>query len=98
MQFVIIAKDAPDAEALNRRMAARAAHLKNTDTNMKNMIMAVAMLNDQGQMNGSIMVVDFPARSDLDAWLASEPYVTQKVWQDMTILPCKVSPSFMPQD
>lgn len=94
MQFVLIAKDGTDADALQRRLAAREAHIKNTDDNIANMLIGAATLNEQGDMNGSVMVVDFPSREDLDAWLKAEPYVTGDVWRDITVLPCKVGPSF----
>lgn len=95
MQFVIIAKDGTGPEALQRRLKARADHIQNTDLNMPHMIMGVATLNDQADMCGSVMVVDFPSRAELDQWLKSEPYVVQGVWRDITILPCKVGPSFL---
>lgn len=95
MQFILIAHDDNDKEALQRRQKARLDHIKNTDINIKNMIMGVATLNDEGNMNGSVMIVDFPTRQDLDIWLQSEPYVVQNVWKKITILPCKVGPSFI---
>lgn len=95
MQFVIIAHDGADQEAPQRRQKARADHIQNTDQNMQHMIMGVATLDDKGGMNGSVMVVDFPTREDLDAWLKSEPYVVQDVWREVTVLPCKVGPSFI---
>lgn len=62
---------------------------------MQHMIMGVATLDDNGAMNGSVMVVDFPTREDFDAWLKSEPYVVQDVWREVTVLPCKIGPSFI---
>ncbi len=96
-QFVIIAKDGRDSEALNRRMAARAAHIRNTDDNIAHFKMAAATLDASGQMNGSVMIADFPTRADLDAWLATEPYVTGHVWQTIEVLPCHIGPSFLPK-
>lgn len=94
MQFVIIARDGQDEAATQRRLDAREAHICHTDRYMQHMIMGVATLDEQETMNGSVMVVDFPTRADMDAWLAAEPYCTQGVWQDVTIIPCKVGPSF----
>ena len=95
MQFLITAHDGQDTEASQRRQKARADHIQNTNNNMKHMIMGVATLDAQGNMNGSIMVVDFPSREDLDVWLKSEPYIVQDVWKEVTIIPCKVGPSFI---
>ena len=95
MQFLIIGKDGADAQALERRMATRAAHLAYSGENLANLIIGVATLNEAGQMNGSTFIVDFPDRAALDAWLAKEPYVVQGVWQEVTVTPCKVGPSFV---
>lgn len=94
MQFVIIAKDGSDADALQRRLAAREAHIANTECNKPHMLMGAATLNENGAMSGSIMIVEFSDRTLLDRWLESEPYVTENVWQDITILPCQVGASF----
>ena len=32
-------------------------------------------------MKGSVLVVDFPDRAAVDAYLSSEPYVTEHVWE-----------------
>lgn len=95
MQFVIIGHDGTDADALSRRMSAREAHVEHIDATREKMIMGVATLDDSGAMNGSVMVVDFPSREALDAWLKAEPYVAQGVWKDVTVVPCKVGPSFL---
>ena len=97
MQFVIIAKDYTDADALDRRMAARAAHLALSDEAAKRgeQLMGAAMLDADGKMVGSTMVVDFPTRADVDAWLDEEPYVTGNVWEHIEVTVCKVGPSFV---
>ena len=40
---------------------------------------AGAILDDAGNMIGSAVFAEFPTREHLDAWLAREPYVRQKV-------------------
>ncbi|MET9318179.1 hypothetical protein ABZX12_40695 [Kribbella sp. NPDC003505] len=45
-------------------------------------------------MIGSLLVLDFPTRADLDAWLAIEPYKTGEVWRRTEVQPCRVDPSF----
>jgi len=40
------------------------------------------------------MVVDFPSKADLDAWLKAEPYVIGNVWQKIEVLPARVPPLF----
>lgn len=97
MQFIIIARDHTDAEALNRRLAARTAHLDYSDAAFLRgeQIMGAAMLNDNDTMCGSVMIVDFPDRDALDLWLKVEPYVTGKVWERLEIIPCRIGPCFL---
>lgn len=94
MQFVIIARDGDDAGASERRQKARAAHIQNIEDHMAHMLMGVATLDGNEAMNGSVLVVDFPSREALESWLKDEPYVAQQVWKDITILPCRLGPSF----
>lgn len=96
MQFLVIAYDGKDEKAMDRRMAARAAHLTGVEK-MKaegKVLYGVAILDTQEKMTGSVMVVEFPSRADLDSWLKVEPYVTGNVWQKIDILPCRVPPLF----
>jgi len=95
-QFVILAYDAKDEGAMERRMNCRTAH---TEAMAKarangNMICGLALLDDSGKMIGSNVIVNFPSRADVDAWLASEPYVQGKVWDNITVLPAKIGDSF----
>ncbi len=96
MQFIVTGHDGTDANALSRRMAAREAHMARCKAghDAGHLLYAVAMLNDAGNMCGSILVVDFENRAALDAWLADEPYVTGKVWEKVDIRAGKVPPLF----
>lgn len=96
MQFIVMAKDAEDEEALNRRMAARDSHLAYGEIAAKTgeQIIAAAMLDGNDNMRGSLMIVDFPSIEDLQKWLDTEAYVTGNVWQNIDIIPCKVAPTF----
>lgn len=95
-QFIILAYDAKDADAMNRRMAARQAHLELV-TRMRaagQIIFGIALLDKDEKMIGSMMVGNFNSREECDHWLAVEPYVTQKVWHDITVLDGKLPPTF----
>ncbi len=95
--FIVIGRDGSDEAALERRMAAREAHMgvvkQGIDAGQN--IMAAAMLNDEEQMSGSVMIVEFEDRAALDAWLKEEPYVTGEVWKDIEIIECKIPPVFL---
>lgn len=96
MQFTLVARDGQDDGALQRRMAVREQHMALMDRLRQagTALFAAALLNDDDQMVGSMLVLDFPSRADLDAYLAEEPYLTGNVWQDVQVLPCRVAPSF----
>lgn len=93
MLFVIIARDGKDADALSRRMAAREAHIADFKDGLGcgQNILGGAILDDNGDMCGSVMIADFESREALDEWLKNDPYVTGDVWQDIEILPFKLA-------
>jgi uncharacterized protein len=57
------------------------------------MLYGVAILNDAGEMAGSMLSLDFASQADLDAWQAKEPYIAGRVWESVDIHPCRVGPS-----
>jgi uncharacterized protein YciI len=96
MQFLVIAHDATDDKAHERRAAARQAHLVLSD-HMKyvgTLLFAVAILDESEDMIGSVMVCDFDTREQFDQWLEKEPYVTGKVWEKIDVKTCRVGPNF----
>ena len=93
MQYMIVAYDGTDPEALERRLAVREAHLKGAIALKEsgNLIAGGAILNDAGQMIGSTTYVEFESREALDTWLVQDPYVTGDVWRDITITPIRLA-------
>ena len=93
MQFVVIAHDGTDAEAPERRQSARESHLEGArrlkDTGA--ILTGGALLDEAGTMTGSVVIVDFESRAELDAWLASDPYVTGDVWRRIEVHPFRVA-------
>ncbi len=92
MQFVIIGLDGTDEGALERRLKVRADHIALGDRLMAagNMWYGAALLNDDGKMKGSMLVMNFPSEEKLREWLAVEPYVTGDVWRSIDIHKCNV--------
>ena len=39
------------------------------------------MLDDEGKMKGSALIMDFESRKELDDYIANEPYVVEIVWE-----------------
>lgn len=97
MQFLVLAYDATDADAMNRRMTTRQAHLDTIERyrSTGNMHMGAAILDENDKMIGSCIVAEFPSRAELDAWLKDEPYITGKVWEKVTVQAAKIGPSFL---
>ena len=97
MQFIVIAYDGTDEEALSRRLAVREEHIKLGDKMVAkdHMLHGGAILDDEGNMIGSVLVCDFPSRKELDAWLKIEPYVTGNVWQNIEVKPYRIGQSFL---
>lgn len=95
MQFLIIAHDHKEGGS-KKRLAAREEHIKLGDELKASghYLYGVATLSPEGEMTGSVMVMDFPGRTELDEWLMVEPYVVHKVWEKIEIIPCKTGPTF----
>jgi uncharacterized protein YciI len=86
-QYLITAFDGTDNQALDRRMAAREAHLKYM-SELKandNFVVGGAILSDQGQMIGSSVILQFETQAEFDAWYAQDPYIIEGVWQQIDV-------------
>ena len=93
MQFLVMAKDGTDEGAIERRRRTRPTHLESIEplVDSGNVLVGGAILNDAGDMIGSMVLVDFPDRKDVDAWLAGDPYVTEGVWQEIEVTPSRTA-------
>lgn len=95
MQFIVIAYDYPDN--LEKRLKVRAEHVAIGDELKAkgHYLMGCALLNDQNEMCGSVMIMDFESEQVLQDWLKREPYVVHQVWKTWKIKPCRVGPTFL---
>jgi uncharacterized protein YciI len=93
MQFLLTAYDGKDDGALDRRMSVREAHINGANQLKQagHLIAGGAILDEAEQMIGSTMFVEFDSKAELDQWLASDPYVTGNVWQDISVLPIRLA-------
>lgn len=96
MQYLLTGHDGTDAEAIGRRLAVRDQHLALGDQLVAagKMLYGGALLDENDTMIGSVLVLSFESRDELDAWLTIEPYMTGNVWQRVEIQPFRVGPSF----
>lgn len=83
MQFVITAHDGENM--LERRMAVRARHLENMTKVKGKVLCAGGLLDGEGKMKGSVLVIDFESRELLDEYLETEPYITEHVWETVEV-------------
>ena len=97
MQYLVIAYDGTDEDALERRLAVREDHLAlvNEMRAAGNVLFAAVILDDDERMIGSALICEFATRQELDEWLGKEPYLLGKVWEKIDIKPCKIAPMFL---
>ena len=88
MQFVIRALDGKDM--LEKRMAVRGRHLENIDKVRDHVVCAGGLLDEEGKMKGSLLVMDFENRSGVDEYLSGEPYLIEHVWEKVEVEPMNV--------
>ncbi|MEX0957574.1 MAG: YciI family protein [Rhizobiaceae bacterium] len=92
--FLLVAKDHPNE--FDRRLNARASHVALGDKLLAEgkLLFGGAMIDQDGNMYGSMLVCSFDSRGELDQWLEIEPYVTEDVWQEIEVSEFRIGPSF----
>ena len=83
MQFMIKAYDG--LNVLDKRLAVRPRHLEGMKRLGRHIICAGGLLDEGGKMKGAALVLEFESRAALDDYLASEPYVTEGVWEKVEV-------------
>ncbi len=91
-QFMIIADDYKDTEALERRMEARDGHLQRMrfEKLRGTFIIGGAKIKD-GKMVGSMLLVELEDEAAVQLWLKDDPYVVGKVWEHIEITPFRIA-------
>ncbi|GAB3916569.1 YciI family protein [Larkinella terrae] len=91
MLYVLHAYDFTDDQAMDRRLAVRPKHFEDA-RQLKaagQFVLGGALLDPDGKMIGSMMLLDFNTTEQLNDWLKSEVYITGKVWERIDIKPFK---------
>lgn len=83
MQFIIIAHDGENM--LDKRMAVRPQHLEGMAKLGDHVICAGGLLDEEGKLKGSALVVEFEDRAAVDEYLSYEPYVINHVWEKIEV-------------
>ncbi len=88
MQYIIKAYDGENM--LERRLAVRPRHLENMAKVPGKVICAGGLLDEEGKMKGSVLIMDFESRNLLQQYLDSEPYIKERVWENVEVEPMNV--------
>ena len=83
MQFVITAYDGEGM--LDKRMDVRPLHLQGMERLKEHLIAAGGLLDDEGKLKGSALIMEFQNCEELDEYLANEIYVKEHVWDKITV-------------
>jgi hypothetical protein len=88
MQYAIYGLDKPNG--LDVRKANRDAHVAHLRRHLDNIVVAGPLLSDDGAtMIGSLIVVDFAEKAQLDAFLTDDPYAKAALFQSVAVRPWK---------
>ena len=83
MQFIVKAYDGEGM--LDKRMEVRPRHLEGIERIKEHVICAGGLLDDEGKMKGSVLIMEYENREQLDEYLAKKPYVQEHVWQKIEV-------------
>ena len=89
MQYVIHAYDHTDADALSRRMVVRPAHIAYVQQLKAagQFILGGALLDPDGRMIGSMLLLNMDTEEQLTAYLNTDPYIVQGIWEKIDVKP-----------
>lgn len=83
MQFIIRAYDGEGM--LAKRMEMRPRHLEGIERIREHVICAGGLLDEEGKMKGSVLIMEYENREQLDEYLANEPYVQEHLWEKIEV-------------
>jgi uncharacterized protein YciI len=87
MEFALYCIDKPDSAAL--RASSRLGHLENLVRHADHVRYGGPLLDEQNQPKGSLLVMSFPQRADLDRFMASDPYFISGMFESVTVWPTR---------
>jgi len=87
--FVLMCIDHPGA--LDRRMAAREAHLAYVRERLALVKLAGPLLDDAGEMAGSMFIMEAPDKAAVEAFTAADPYQLAGVFARVEVRAWKVT-------
>lgn len=89
MLFIIRADDKPGA--LSRRLEIRPAHLDYLQSKKDLIKVAGAVLDENGDPMGSMLVVDVADKAEAEAFAKADPFAIQGVFASFTVTPYRAA-------
>lgn len=88
-QFILTCIDKPNSHDV--RMAAREGHLAYVRARLDQVKLGGPLLNDAGDMIGSMLILDMADRAAVEAFAASDPYGLAGLFERVDIQPFRVT-------
>lgn len=86
--FAVHCKDKPGAQQV--RLDNRPAHVEFLKTNVDKIVLAGPLLTeDRTGMIGSLLVLNFTDRAEVEAFLAADPYAKAGLFESVAVQPFK---------
>jgi uncharacterized protein YciI len=84
---MVLAWDKTDEQGVARRDQSRAAHGESIRARFEagEVVLGSGILDEEGVVRGSIIVMDLPDRAAVDAYLATEPFQAAGVWERVEV-------------
>jgi len=89
MLFAMIAKDAPGSG--EKRAATRPVHLDHLNAMGETLVMAGALLDGEGNPEGSLIVIEAASLEAATTRLMADPFVAEGIFGDVEIKPWRVA-------
>jgi uncharacterized protein YciI len=88
MYYAFVGYDRPNG--LPRRMAARPEHLKHLESLGDKLLLAGPFLDDNGDMVGSLVVIEAESEKEAEEIFARDPFVSNRIFDSITIKPWRL--------
>jgi uncharacterized protein YciI len=82
--FAFIGRDHPDRSAIRQKI--RPQHKSYLGEVSGSIAFAGPLLSDAGEMQGSLLVIDFEDREAAEEWIAGEPFTIAGLYRSMDII------------
>jgi uncharacterized protein YciI len=100
MLYLLVARNRTNPDALAARDRLRAMQFETVRQWAAQGIMRLggAILDSAGAPLGSMALLDFQSRDELDEWLAKHPYRISGIWDEVEAWPVQLAPVFAEQE